>query len=71
MPRYYFHVRRGQATMLDHNGVDLSDAQEAEAEAARRGREIARADALNGNSPASLVIVVADEWSTVVEVPVV
>ena len=23
MPRYYFHVRRGQVTILDHNGADL------------------------------------------------
>jgi len=69
VPRYYFHIRRGQATMLDHDGVDLVDVQDATAEAARRGRQIARADAAKGNLPASLVIVVADEqWSPVFEV---
>jgi len=41
--------------MLDHDGVDLVEVQDAAAEAARRGREIARADATKGNLPASLV----------------
>ena len=71
VPRYYFHIRRGRATMLDHVGVDLVNVKDAVAEAARRGREIARADATKGKLPASLVIVVADEqWSPVFEVPV-
>jgi len=56
--------------MLDHDGVDLADVQEAAMEAARRGREIASADALKGNAPQSIVIVVADEqWSPIFEVP--
>jgi hypothetical protein len=25
MPRYYFHVRRGQVTVLDHEGLRLAD----------------------------------------------
>ena len=71
LPRYYFHTRRGQATQLDHVGVDLADVQDAALEAARRGRGIASADALNRNPPTSLVIVVADEqWSPVFEVVV-
>ena len=70
VPRYYFHIRRGRVTVLDRDGIDLADDQEAAREAARRGREIAKADALNGDQPTSLAIVVADEWSTVVEVPV-
>jgi len=58
--------------MLEHRGIDLPDDQEAATAAARRGRAMAMADALNGNTPTSLVIVVADEqWSTVLEVPVV
>jgi hypothetical protein len=57
--------------MLDHDGMDLADVREAAAEAAWRGREIATADALKGNPPTSLVIVVADEqWSPAFEVPV-
>jgi len=46
--------------VLDHDGVDLADVQEAATEAARRGREMAPADA----------VVVADEaWSPMFEVP--
>jgi uncharacterized protein YgbK (DUF1537 family) len=72
VPRYYFHTRRGQVTALDHAGIDLADLEEAVREAERRGRAIASADALNGHSLTSLVIVVADEqWSPVFEVPVV
>ena len=25
MPHYYFHVRRGQMTVLDHGGIELAD----------------------------------------------
>jgi hypothetical protein len=70
VPRYYFHIRRGRATVLDHHGVNLADDQEAAREAVRRGREIAMADALNGNPPTSLAIVVAAEWAILFEVPV-
>ena len=38
MPRSYFHVKRGQATLLDREGVELADIAEAANEAARRGR---------------------------------
>jgi hypothetical protein len=34
MPRYYFHVRRGQSTILDHAGIVLADTAHAEADAA-------------------------------------
>jgi len=47
--------------MLDHNGLDLADLQEAVSEAARRGRAIALTDNLNGYPSKNLVIVVADE----------
>ena len=29
MPRYYFHVRRGQITILDNEGIELDDTVEA------------------------------------------
>jgi hypothetical protein len=38
MPRSYFHVKRGQVTLLDREGVELVDIAEATNEAARRGR---------------------------------
>jgi hypothetical protein len=33
MPRYYFHVRRGQLTVLDYVGIVLADTTAAEVEA--------------------------------------
>ena len=36
MARYFFHVRRGQITILDQDGVELVDLREAIKEAARR-----------------------------------
>lgn len=41
MPRYYFHVRRGQTTEVDHEGIELADDVEAVQEAAQRCRKIA------------------------------
>jgi hypothetical protein len=57
--------------MLDHDGLDLADLQEAVREATRRGHALASADSLNGYQSRNLVIVVADEQgSTVFEAPV-
>ena len=38
MPRYYFHVSRGQITILDHEGIELADTVDAEVEAAQRAQ---------------------------------
>jgi hypothetical protein len=35
MLRYYFHVRRGQLTLLDHEGSELADTVDTEREAAK------------------------------------
>jgi uncharacterized protein DUF6894 len=48
MPRYFFHIRRGQDTIVDRSGIELGGIEEAAKEAARRGREIAAHEALNG-----------------------
>ena len=37
MPRYFFHVKHGQVTVLDQEGIELADAAQAEVEAARPG----------------------------------
>jgi hypothetical protein len=34
MPRFYFHIKHGQMTVLDHEGVEFPDQQEAAKEAA-------------------------------------
>jgi hypothetical protein len=50
MPRYYFHVRRGQITILDHEGIELADTLDAEEEAAQRAQGCANGEAMNGAS---------------------
>ena len=56
MPRYFFHLKRGQVTILDQEGLALADIEEAAAEAERRGREIAARDALQGVASHGAVI---------------
>jgi hypothetical protein len=70
MPRYFFHVRRGQITILDQDGVELADVAAAAREAIRRGREVARQNAVT-SAPLGLGrIIVDDEWRTIFELPV-
>jgi hypothetical protein len=70
VPRFYFHVRRGQTTLIDREGMELTNETEAALEAARRGREIAKSDALKGIPPGGGLIIVDDEWhNSVVDIP--
>jgi hypothetical protein len=69
MPRYYFHVRRGQVRILDREGTELADIDEAAKEAARRARQIAARESLNGVRLSPGIIVVEDDWQTVLELP--
>jgi uncharacterized protein DUF6894 len=62
VPRYFFHLRRGQLTVIDKEGIELSDVEEAAKEAARRGRQIAESDALKGILAGRGLIIVEDEW---------
>ena len=39
MPRYFLHVKRGQVTVLDQEGIELDNDAQAEEEAARRAQE--------------------------------
>lgn len=68
MRRFYFHVKNGQLTVLDHEGVEFADEQAAAKEATRRGREIATRSALKGVSP-GLILVVDEQWQPVCGVP--
>ena len=47
MPHFYFHVRRGQITILDHEGIELADTVDAELEAAQRARQVVNGEAMN------------------------
>jgi hypothetical protein len=65
MRKFYFHVRRGQITVLDQEGVELDNTARAEAEATRRADVLTRHDHTDKGR-----IVVADEnWLTLFEVP--
>jgi hypothetical protein len=63
--RYYFHVRRGQVTVLDHKGAELSDIHEV----ARRAREIAASETLKGAPTRGGSIIVDDGSVTILELP--
>ena len=65
MPHYYFHVRRGQITILDNEGVALAGAADAEAEAAQRAQGLVSGD----EASAGRIIVADDNWETLLEVP--
>ena len=70
MPRYYFHVKSGQLTVLDQEGVELADIANAAREAARRAQEIVLKDILQGVSAVSRRIIIADdELHIVTELP--
>ena len=69
MPRYYFHIRRGQDTIVDRSGIELADIEEAAKEAARRGRAIAAREALNGIRGDAGMIIIDEDWRTIMELP--
>ena len=69
MDRYYFYVRRGQVTFLDNEGIELADLEDAVQEAARRAWQIEAREALTASPPSGGVIIVDDEFSTVLELP--
>jgi hypothetical protein len=75
MPRYYFHVRRGQVTVLDHDGIELAGAVDAKVQAAERAQQMVNGGSLNGEplSDASAsrrgIIVADDNWQTLLELP--
>jgi hypothetical protein len=74
MPQYFFHVKRGQVTVLDQEGIELANAARAEEEAARRAQQRLADHALNGTPVSreisSGVIIVADEnWRRLLELP--
>jgi len=70
MSRYFFHLRRGQVTVLDQEGVELASIEDAAKEAGKRAQQIASKDALHGAAANGRVITIADDkWHTVMELP--
>ena len=70
MPHYYFHVRRGQMTVLDHEGIELADTTDAKVEGAQRAQRIVNGEPMNGASASRRGIIVADDnWDALFEFP--
>ena len=70
MPRYFFHVRSGQLTILDQVGVELADIRATAREAARRGREIVARCAQKEVPPDEGKSIIEDERRTILELPI-
>jgi hypothetical protein len=69
--RRFFHVRRGQVTILDQDGLELADLEAATEEAVRRARQIGASQAVKGVAASIGMIVVDDEfYRTVLELVV-
>ena len=70
MPRYYFHVRRGQINVRDQEGIELADTVDAEVEAAQRAQQIVNRGSLNGGPlngeyvSRGRIVVAGDNWET-------
>jgi hypothetical protein len=70
VPRYFFHVKRGQMTILDQEGIDLANLAQAEEEAVHRAQQCLADDACNGAPVSRGIIIVADEnWRRLFELP--
>ena len=70
MPRYFFHIKRGQVTVLDQDGIELPSLEDAAKEAMRRGQELASKASVQDTIGARRMIIIADsEWRTMIEVP--
>ena len=69
MPRYYFHVRRGQVTVLDQEGIELANLVEAAKEAARRVLDVEESGTLKDLTRSDGSIIVDDDYCTILAVP--
>ena len=65
MPRFYFDTTDGDALIEDETGLELSDLDEAKAEAARALADLAR-DVLPASEVRELAVNVKDEANTLV-----
>ena len=68
--RYFFHVRRGQVTVLDQSGVEFPCLEFAAKETTRRAQGLAsKTCAQDGAGDSGMIIVADNEWRTMIEVP--
>ena len=69
MQRYYFHVERGPMTVFDREGIELPDIAQAVGEATRRAQSIVLRERLNAVPQGTGMVIIADDYQTVQEVP--
>ncbi len=70
MAQYFFHVKRGQVTVLDQDGIELANPAQAEEEAVRLAQRCLADDVWNGTPVSRGMIIVADEnWRRLFELP--
>jgi len=65
MPRYYFHIKRGQMTTLDQEGVDLRNTCYEKIAAAQRAKEIRTQEGPEADRRA--IIIADDNWDRLLE----
>jgi len=75
MAHYYFHVRRGQITVLDQEGIELANTLDAKVEAVQRAKQVLSGEAMNeasmneASASRGGIIVADDNWQTLFELP--
>jgi hypothetical protein len=69
MPRYYFHVRRGQVTVLDHEGLELTHYADAELEVAQRAERLVKDPPRDVSASPGRIVVADHNWDTLFELP--
>jgi hypothetical protein len=73
VPHYFFHIKHGQVTILDQEGIELDNPAQAEVEAAYRVQKIVTDQALNGpvgrRDSGSMIIVADENWCWLYEFP--
>ena len=67
--RYFFHVKRGQVTVRDQDGVECPSLEFAAKEATRRAQELASKTCAQDDGDSRMIIVADNEWRTMIELP--
>ena len=71
MPRFYFHILSGGATVPDDEGMELPNLLAAQAEGAASARDLARSADLDGFGKESRAVQIADRAGNIFDtVPV-
>ncbi len=66
MPRYYFHIRKGEVFVEDQGGTEVSEAESLEEEAVEAARDLLADGDLQGLDRREWVYEIADETGATV-----